>query len=139
VAGGPARHTDEHRQRSEAGPEHERSEQRLVGKLGRKDHHKRGQSDGEVHRATVTNPPHPRWRGRTSSRPGPGLPARSWPPGLLAWALLGDGRRCETWLAWDLGRWCPVAVKLPRPGPGTARAAAALTRAGEGGGAGGPP
>jgi serine/threonine protein kinase len=61
-------------------------------------------------------------------------PSWSWPaghelaPGLLAWALLGDGRRCETWLAWDLGRWCPVAVKLPRPGPGTARAAAALTR-----------
>ena len=46
-------------------------------------------------------------------------------PGLLAWALLGDGRRCETWLAWDLGRWCPVAVKLPRPGQG-ARAVAAL-------------
>jgi serine/threonine protein kinase len=46
-------------------------------------------------------------------------------PGLLAWALLGDGRRCETWLAWDLGRWCPVAVKLPRPGQG-AQAVAAL-------------
>ena len=46
-------------------------------------------------------------------------------PGLLAWALLGDGRRCETWLAWDVGRWCPVAVKLPRPGHG-ARAVAAL-------------
>ena len=49
-------------------------------------------------------------------------PSWNWPPGhelapgLLAWALLGDGRRCETWLAWDLGRWCPVAVKLPRPG-----------------------
>jgi eukaryotic-like serine/threonine-protein kinase len=58
-------------------------------------------------------------------------PSWSWPPGdelapgLLAWALLGDGRRCETWLAWDLGRWCPVAVKLPRPGQG-ARAVAAL-------------
>jgi eukaryotic-like serine/threonine-protein kinase len=49
-------------------------------------------------------------------------------PGLLAWALLGDGRRCETWLAWDLGRWCPVAVKLPRPGSGTARAVAALAQ-----------
>jgi eukaryotic-like serine/threonine-protein kinase len=50
-------------------------------------------------------------------------PSWNWPPGhqlvpgLLAWALLGDGRRCETWLAWDLGRWCPVAVKLPRPAP----------------------
>jgi eukaryotic-like serine/threonine-protein kinase len=48
-------------------------------------------------------------------------PSWGWAPGqelasgLLAWALLGDGRRCETWLAWDLGRWCPVAVKLPRP------------------------
>src|SRR5215211_2407720 len=47
-------------------------------------------------------------------------PSWSWSPGdelaagLLAWALLGDGRRCETWLAWDLGRWCPVAVKLPQ-------------------------
>jgi len=51
-------------------------------------------------------------------------------PGLLAWALLGDGRRCETWLAWDLGRWCPVAVKLPRPGQGT-RAVAALAREAE--------
>ena len=45
-------------------------------------------------------------------------PSWDWPPGhelapgLLAWALLGDGRRCETWLAWDLGRWCPVVVKL---------------------------
>ena len=42
-------------------------------------------------------------------------PGHELAPGLLAWALLGDGRRCETWLAWDLGRWCPVAVKLPRP------------------------
>jgi eukaryotic-like serine/threonine-protein kinase len=60
-------------------------------------------------------------------------PSWSWPaghelaPGLLAWALLGDGRRCETWLAWDVGRWCPVAVKLPRPGPMT-RAVATLAR-----------
>jgi eukaryotic-like serine/threonine-protein kinase len=60
-------------------------------------------------------------------------PSRSWSPGhelapgLLAWALLGDGRRCETWLAWDLGRWCPVAVKLPRPGQ-PARAVAALAQ-----------
>ena len=53
-------------------------------------------------------------------------PGQELAPGLLAWALLGDGRRCETWLAWDLGRWCPVAVKLPRPGSGTARAVAAL-------------
>jgi eukaryotic-like serine/threonine-protein kinase len=60
-------------------------------------------------------------------------PSWNWPaghelaPGLLAWALLGDGRRCETWLAWDVGRWCPVAVKLPRPGQG-GRAVAALAR-----------
>jgi serine/threonine protein kinase len=60
-------------------------------------------------------------------------PSWNWPPGhelapgLLAWALLGDGRRCETWLAWDVGRWCPVAVKLPRPG-GTTRAVAALAQ-----------
>jgi serine/threonine protein kinase len=60
-------------------------------------------------------------------------PSWNWPPGhelapgLLAWALLGDGRRCETWLAWDLGRWCPVAVKLPRPGQ-PARAVAALAQ-----------
>ena len=55
-------------------------------------------------------------------------PGQELAPGLLAWALLGDGRRCETWLAWDLGRWCPVAVKLPRPGSGTARAVAALAQ-----------
>src|SRR5215211_7595515 len=60
-------------------------------------------------------------------------PSWSWSPGdelaagLLAWALLGDGRRCETWLAWDLGRWCPVAVKLPRPGR-SGRAVAALAQ-----------
>jgi serine/threonine protein kinase len=64
-------------------------------------------------------------------------PSWSWPPGhelaprLLAWALLGDGRRCETWLAWDLDRWCPVAVKLPRPGRAAPRALAALAREAE--------
>ena len=61
-------------------------------------------------------------------------PSWNWPPGhelapgLLAWALLGDGRRCETWLAWDLGRWCPVVVKVPRPGGATGRAVAALAQ-----------
>jgi eukaryotic-like serine/threonine-protein kinase len=61
-------------------------------------------------------------------------PSWSWPPGhelapgLLAWALLGDGRRCETWLAWDLGRWCPVVVKLPRPGGQRGRAVAGLAQ-----------
>jgi eukaryotic-like serine/threonine-protein kinase len=36
-------------------------------------------------------------------------------PGLLAWTRLGDGPRCETWLAWDVARWSPAAVKLPLP------------------------
>jgi serine/threonine protein kinase len=68
-------------------------------------------------------------------------PSRSWAagqelaPGLLAWVLLGDGRRCETWLAWDLGRCCPVAVKLPRPGPGATRAVTALAQEAQVGGA----
>jgi serine/threonine protein kinase len=34
-------------------------------------------------------------------------------PGLLAWVMLGDGRRSETWLAWSTELWAPVAVKLP--------------------------
>jgi serine/threonine protein kinase len=34
-------------------------------------------------------------------------------PGLLAWVMLGDGRRSETWLAWSCELWAPVAVKLP--------------------------
>ena len=61
-----------------------------------------------------------------------------WPPGheltagLLAWALLGDGPRCETWLAWDVERWSPVAVKLPGPAAlGSARATAGLRREAE--------
>jgi serine/threonine protein kinase len=33
-----------------------------------------------------------------------------------AWAPLGGGRRCQTWLAWSPERWCPVVVKSPRPG-----------------------
>jgi eukaryotic-like serine/threonine-protein kinase len=36
-------------------------------------------------------------------------------PGLLAWTRLGDGPRCETWLAWDVARWSPAAVKVPLP------------------------
>ena len=32
-----------------------------------------------------------------------------------AWALLGDGKRTESWLAWDAVLWAPVVVKLPRP------------------------
>jgi serine/threonine protein kinase len=46
-------------------------------------------------------------------------------PGLRAIALLGDGRRCETWLAWDAARWGAVAVKLPHPGGDAGGAAAA--------------
>jgi eukaryotic-like serine/threonine-protein kinase len=35
-------------------------------------------------------------------------------PGLFAWAVLGAGRRHETWLAWNLPRWSAVVVKMPR-------------------------
>jgi serine/threonine protein kinase len=48
--------------------------------------------------------------------------------GLRAWALLGDGRRCETWLAWCDRRWAPVAVKLPRPDQVNANSRQALAR-----------
>jgi eukaryotic-like serine/threonine-protein kinase len=34
---------------------------------------------------------------------------------LLAWTRLGDGERCESWLAWSRQRWCAVTVKLLRP------------------------
>src|SRR5690242_7294612 len=36
-------------------------------------------------------------------------------PGTRAIALLGDGHRTETWLAWDVRRWAPVTVKICRP------------------------
>jgi serine/threonine protein kinase len=49
-------------------------------------------------------------------------------PGALAWALLGDGRRCETWLAWSRHRWSPVAIKLPRPDQVNERSRRALAR-----------
>jgi eukaryotic-like serine/threonine-protein kinase len=49
-------------------------------------------------------------------------------PGLRAWTLLGDGRRCETWLAWCERRWTPVSVKLPRPDQITSRSRRALAR-----------
>lgn len=42
-------------------------------------------------------------------------PGQTLVPGLLAWTPLGDGPRCETWLAWDVRRWCPAAVKVPSP------------------------
>jgi serine/threonine protein kinase len=36
--------------------------------------------------------------------------------GIHAWAHLGEGRRCETWLAWSTELWSQVAVKLPLAG-----------------------
>ncbi len=36
--------------------------------------------------------------------------------GILAWELLGEGRCCETWLAWSVERWTQVVVKLPLAG-----------------------
>ena len=42
--------------------------------------------------------------------PGHEITARKY-----AWALLGDGKRTESWLAWDAVLWAPVVVKLPRP------------------------
>src|SRR5438552_2866946 len=36
--------------------------------------------------------------------------------GLRAWAFLGGGRRCESWLAWSESWWMPVVLKLPRLG-----------------------
>jgi eukaryotic-like serine/threonine-protein kinase len=47
---------------------------------------------------------------------------------LHAWLRLGDGRWCETWLAWCARRWMPVAIKLPRPGRVVPRAVRALSR-----------
>lgn len=49
-------------------------------------------------------------------------------PGAWAWALLGDGRRCETWLAWSRHHWSPVAIKLPRPDQINDRSRRALAR-----------
>jgi eukaryotic-like serine/threonine-protein kinase len=34
---------------------------------------------------------------------------------LLAWTKLGEGDRCESWLAWSTSRWCAVTVKVLRP------------------------
>lgn len=48
--------------------------------------------------------------------------------GLRAWTLLGDGRRCETWLAFSLEGWTPVTIKLPRPAQVGPRAREALAR-----------
>jgi eukaryotic-like serine/threonine-protein kinase len=49
-------------------------------------------------------------------------------PGAWAWALLGDGRRCETWLAWSRHHWTAVAIKLPRPDHVNERSRRALAR-----------
>jgi serine/threonine protein kinase len=48
--------------------------------------------------------------------------------GLQAWTLLGDGRRCETWLAFSVRAWMPVTIKLPRPPQVGPRAREALAR-----------
>ncbi|HWO40738.1 MAG TPA: serine/threonine-protein kinase [Candidatus Eisenbacteria bacterium] len=52
-------------------------------------------------------------------------------PGFHAWALLGDGRRCESWLAWCTRRWTPVVIKLPRPDCINERTYQALSREAE--------
>lgn len=49
-------------------------------------------------------------------------------PGAWAWALLGDGRRCETWLAWSRNHWNAVTIKLPRPDQVNERSRRALAR-----------
>jgi len=37
------------------------------------------------------------------------------PGGNLAVERLGVGMRCETWLVWNPGLWCPAVLKLARP------------------------
>jgi serine/threonine protein kinase len=49
-------------------------------------------------------------------------------PGYVAWALLGLGRRFETWVAWCQDRLAPVCIKLPRRDELTSRALDALGR-----------
>jgi eukaryotic-like serine/threonine-protein kinase len=62
-------------------------------------------------------------------QPWPFEPGEELVDGLRAWAMLGAGPRCQTWLAWDTGRWSPVAVKLPHPDEvGGRRAETALER-----------
>jgi serine/threonine protein kinase len=56
------------------------------------------------------------------------VPGKEIVSGLHAWTLLGDGRHCETWLAWSIPLWTPVAIKLPRPGCLDQRTHAALSR-----------
>jgi serine/threonine protein kinase len=53
--------------------------------------------------------------------PPEALPTWDFQPGdeinttARAVALLGDGSRTETWLAWDTRRWAPVTIKICRP------------------------
>ena len=35
--------------------------------------------------------------------------------GVHAWACLGGGRRCETWLVWSDDHWSPAVAKVVRP------------------------
>jgi serine/threonine protein kinase len=50
-------------------------------------------------------------------------------PATRAVALLGDGTRTETWLAWDTERWAPVTIKICRPDHvGSQRTLAGLRR-----------
>lgn len=37
-------------------------------------------------------------------------------PGITAIERLAIGARCETWLGWSRALWCPILVKLGRPG-----------------------
>ena len=51
-----------------------------------------------------------------ADRPGWGFrPGQEIVPCVHAWARLGGGPRCETWLAWSTRLWCPVAAKVARP------------------------
>jgi eukaryotic-like serine/threonine-protein kinase len=49
-------------------------------------------------------------------------------PGYHAWAVVGDGRHCETWLAWNVCLWSAVTIKLPRPNRVDERTRSALCR-----------
>jgi serine/threonine protein kinase len=66
--------------------------------------------------------------GRDGERRWAFVPGEEIVRGLHAWSRLGDGRRCETWLAWCVRRWAPVAIKLPRPGRIDARTTRTLAR-----------
>jgi eukaryotic-like serine/threonine-protein kinase len=71
-----------------------------------------------------------------AAEPGDAGEASSWQfaagdgivPGLFAWAVLGTGRRYETWLAWSLSRWSAVVVKMLRKDSLTGSARRGLAR-----------